>query len=405
MDSKDFIRTCADTIEAWLRKVARRISTGELSASGPFSFPTVLRAAETPHHFIAELCGATASRDPNKLRLERPTTIERVADATTYFNGEFASEDLSTGMLVNQFGNNWLSGLTLTTEIDSEMFRRKVNFDIPGTVLKCNPPIPLQILPTADWFGLQNVTVLRTEGVRLLFRTISTAICVRKQTDSGALQSWILQQFDSQLQNGCPVALNLFSASARDFGRELCSLADQNISESILDRFINSHGHHFQRALGYKGYLAQPRLEWTQRQPTDPHESIPDYMLRRSDGHWDILDLKRGVIRNKSIVRGLPARPRFIDYVNEMIAQLARYESYFERPENAELARRQLGVVVNKPRLFGIVGNFDSFDIKEVRLAMTPYKDNLVVMSYDDIVGLLRSSEAQLVNGRSSKTD
>jgi hypothetical protein len=79
--------------------------------------------------------------------------------------------------------------------------------------------------------------------------------------------------------------------------------------------------------------------------------------------------------------------------VTELVSQLSTYKRYFDRPKNAAWAKEHLGVQTSEPRLFGLIGNFDSFDNDEVALASDPYKDNVVVMSYAALIDLLRARQ------------
>lgn len=117
---------------------------------------------------------------------------------------------------------------------------------------------------------------------------------------------------------------------------------------------------------------------------------FPDYLLLHPDGYWDILDLKRAALGIRSIVLGFLSRPRFHHYVADMIAQLARYQQYFDCPENSKWALDNLGVQIRPPKLIGIVGNFDTFVSDEVDIALKQHRDNLAILSYSDLTNLLR---------------
>jgi hypothetical protein len=240
---------------------------------------------------------------------------------------------------------------------------------------------------------LNSLDIVRTDEIRVLFRTIETAICVQKTISCDELRTWIREKCEQSLIERRPIGLNLkYDASAEAFGRELASLADQDLTEPILDKFIQTHGAYFVQQLKYRAHLSQPKLKWVNPGPNDPSESIPDYLLQRGDGYWNVLDLKRAALKNRSIVRGIPSRPRFIDYVDELIAQLVRYEAYFSNPENAAWAEENLGVRTKDLKLIGLVGNYDTFVQEHVELAMQQYKENIAVMSYTDVVALLRKS-------------
>lgn len=396
MQASEFIRVAGETFDTWLRKLARWLADGTLEVvPDSYSFPRMLRVAETPDHFIAELCGAIRPRHPTNVRLQRPKQAERWPSATAFFNAGFNIAEAHQAMVIIHGSNNAFEDLTLATPYDKEVFLKKVNFPLSRpTVYGCVSDTPLGILPTADRLYLLNVNLVRTDDFRVLFRTILTAICVKKDVRPADLRTWIGSLFQESLKRRRVIGLNLGNdASAIEFGRQLASFSDQNVGEAILDRFIQTHGDQFENALNYRSHLSQPTLHWIARDANDPQQSIPDYLLQRHDGYWDILDLKRAALRFKSIVHGLPARPRFIAYVGEMIAQLVLYQRYFDNPINAKWAKDNLGVCVDKPTLVGLVGNYDTFIQEEVELAMKQYRDNLAILSYSDVINLLRAAD------------
>lgn len=395
MNAKEFTETVGDFFDRWLMSLANSLVMGTAwMSSDRYSFPKVLRVAETPHHFIAELCGAHKPIRPEKARLQRPTATEKFKSTAEFFNCGFK---FGEGAFKMSDGTQ-LQCMTLATGYDEEVYRRKIQFPLHDTINKSRySNTPLEVPPHVTKCLLSDVTIVRTDDVRVLYRTIHTAVCAAKTgIRPSELTQWLQAVCVKSFRDGRSFGLDLrYSPSSYSFGRELCSLLDQNVTEPILDSFIRSHGHYFKKALGYTDLLTQPSLPWVSRTDSDPIESIPDYLLKRPDGYWDILDLKRAALRYKSIVRGMPARPRFIDYVSEMIAQLVRYRTYFDAPANAQWAKVNLGVDIKHVKLVGVVGNYDTFDSHEVGLAMKQYSEDIVVMSYSDIINLLRASDSK----------
>jgi hypothetical protein len=360
LKSRDSIRITGDCFKDWLRRIARLLADRKLCATGPYSFPTLLRIAESPDHFIAELCGSSYPRHPTNVNLHRPRVSEHVRSATSYLNSGFDARDPELAQFVFQ-GENTMHRLTMATAYDKAAFERKLNWRLNDTVLMGSfSDVPIGVLPTANRILLSNIDIVRTDDIRVLYRTIATAICVQKAIAAEDLKNWIDHECHGSMRRRSPLGMNLrYEPSTEGFARELSSLADQNVTELVLDAFIQTHGDTFQAALNYCLHVSQPHLKWIRRSSHDPETSRPDYMLKRSDGFWDILDLKRGALRQQSIVQGIPSRPRFIAYVNEMIAQLVRYQSYFEISENAKWAAETYGIRVRDVRLIGVVGNYD----------------------------------------------
>jgi hypothetical protein len=174
----------------------------------------------------------------------------------------------------------------------------------------------------------------------------------------------------------------------------LLSLTDQDMAEGVLDRFIKTHNASFCSALGYKDALSQHSLKIIDNEGLEDRETlIPDYLMVKQDGTIDILDLKTAALKKhqNSLLKGGKARCRFKDYVGELIAQLYGYRRYFEIESNLKWFENNFGLKVHKPKLIGIVGNYDNFQREEIDLAMNQYKDDIVLYSYAELINFLRT--------------
>ncbi|MNR29951.1 hypothetical protein D3C85_1473720 [compost metagenome] len=105
-------------------------------------------------------------------------------------------------------------------------------------------------------------------------------------------------------------------------------------------------------------------------------------LVRRADGYYDIYDLKTAALAKKNITKGGRKRRRFIDYVEEGVAQLVNYEEYFSYPKNAEYAHKKYGVQCKEPKLVLIVGSWENSSIEEVQQARRRYP-NIEIIDYD----------------------
>ena len=111
----------------------------------------------------------------------------------------------------------------------------------------------------------------------------------------------------------------------------------------------------------------------------------PDLLIRRQDGFYDIYDLKTAVLDRTRITKGAKRRRRFIDYVEEGIAQLAHYRSYFTSERNAAHAFAKYGVRVSKPNLILVVGNYDNAKPRELEEASRKL-GGISIIDYDSLL-------------------
>lgn len=158
-----------------------------------------------------------------------------------------------------------------------------------------------------------------------------------------------------------------------------------NLRETTIGEFIKLHPEVVKDAFKTDHFVYEPYLDWLEHDGTCPDKAInPDLLVKRSDGYYDIYDLKTALLDKKSVTKASRNRRRFIDYVEEGISQLANYREYFEYPKNAALAKQKYGIEVNAPRLVLVVGSFENVDIDEVNQACRKYR-NVDVIDYDTV--------------------
>jgi len=391
MNFSSFVETTGDFFEGWFRSIAFELARGTLRALGPYSYPTNFRIGESAHHFVGELCGSTEIPEPELYRLNKPKRPERVEEISSFFNPGFSVPRAKAGIVNISATDSTITGMALCTPFDQEVFQKKISFPLASTQIRGpNATVPLVFAPMADRICFQSVDLVRADSFRIFFRTISTAIVVRKDLSKDGLLDWLSAKRGESLRNKMPLGINGYDSSSESFSRELASLADQDIDEPVIDAFIQSHAGYFARALGYKRALNQIRLLWADRCADDPKESVPDYLMQRADGYYDILDLKRALLPGRAVTRGEKPRIRFNAYVGELIGQLAGYQRYFTRQKNSNWAFTKHGVKLKDARLIGVVGNYDTFQREAVDVALEQYRDNIALLSYADVVALSR---------------
>src|SRR5207248_10770483 len=99
----------------------------------------------------------------------------------------------------------------------------------------------------------------------------------------------------------------------------------------------------------------------------------------------------------KSITKGTHKRRRFIDYVNEGIAQLNNYRDYFSYEMNRNHAFSKYKIKVQEPKLYLIVGSYDNVNDAEVREACRSHRDDLAIIDYDTLNSLFANGTNQSI--------
>ncbi|EPN4480375.1 Shedu anti-phage system protein SduA domain-containing protein [Klebsiella aerogenes] len=161
---------------------------------------------------------------------------------------------------------------------------------------------------------------------------------------------------------------------------------NDKIHETTIGDYLNEHSDILLNALSYKGIVYEPTLEWLEKTKDNPDSYInPDALLQRVDDYYDICDFKKGLTKRKSLTKGERRRRRFVDDVNEGLAQLDNYEEYFKFTQNAQHALDRFNVEVHMPRKILIIGNIENAKQDEVEQALRG-RANTLVVDYDSLV-------------------
>ena len=401
MESKEFIDITKKLFDDWLNVLNQNIANRKMNISGEYSFANLLRIAESPTQYICELCGSKYYKPGQTIEVEILGKMEKVSSTTSFFCINASGED-NQKAVINVSGDGCtFSNLLIATKGDLKLIKEKISLPIIPTTIKCvDAEIPIFINPNLNSLLFNDIELLETDEFRINYRLIRCAIVLNKTASKEELielfEGTITRQISILNMANQLIGLNTINSSTENFAAQLFSLSNQSIREPLIDRFIQKHTEEFAVALGYKKALSQKELKWIERKPAEPYISKPDYLLERSDGYCDILDLKTGAVKFKSITKSKEsgisgrARMRFVDYAAELIAQLKDYESYFGYDKNKEFAYGKYGIKISKPRLIGVIGNYNNFDRAEVERALNPYKEDIILLSYCDIANMLR---------------
>jgi hypothetical protein len=167
----------------------------------------------------------------------------------------------------------------------------------------------------------------------------------------------------------------------------------QSLHETTLGEFFKLHPDIVCRAFNTDKFHYEPYLQWVEHDGTCTDEAInPDLLVRRGDGFYDIYDLKTSLVNKGNVTKGGRKRRRFIDYVEEGVAQLANYREYFKYSGNALLAKEKYEVEVRSPNLILVVGSWENSNVQEVQQACRRYPD-VKIIDYDTLCHLFLGKE------------
>ncbi|WP_413190265.1 Shedu anti-phage system protein SduA domain-containing protein [Psychrobacter sp. AT9] len=165
------------------------------------------------------------------------------------------------------------------------------------------------------------------------------------------------------------------------------------IHETTIGEFLKLHPEIIKKAFKTEHFEYEPYLKWLEHDGTCDDTAInPDLLIKRSDGYYDIYDLKTAALAKKNITKGGRKRRRFIDYVEEGVAQLANYEEYFTYQKNSDFAKEKYGIEVKNPKLVLVVGSWENSSPEEVVQARRRYA-GIEIIDYDTFCQLFIGTE------------
>jgi hypothetical protein len=325
MDLKKFTDI---TYKAWIvyfrhiRSMAKR----GLVSGGITLFPNILILTETEQHFIAELVGAKPKFDDLEIKEHKEKSIER-------YLSQFDNKS-SDGLFRLDSNASGFRNLCFSQDVDFEVVQQRF------PVLKL---FSSRMKRTGGHGALftfgENFESAYIENCSLVNRLLSAyrvkhihhMIIIHKKL----LPSEYATLLKNIMYQGYITGVHTCSPNQEsDYilaGQFQNFYLFPNLHETTIGEFLNTHPEIIERGLSARSFIYEPYLPWIKK-PAGLEEDKainPDLLLQRTDGYFDICDLKTAALRKHDLTKGSRRRRRFIDYVEEGVAQLANYREYF----------------------------------------------------------------------------
>jgi hypothetical protein len=387
MFPNEFARQTAQFWFAYFEKIKAHADAGNLesSAGSKTYYPNLLICTETPDIFLAELIGI--QNDYRGLTLKR----RRQDSAELYVN----QLPLPAGRSVIQFSGegNLFRSLCLGHNVDrSALLERFPVVDLFPTSLVMEEQLDTgSAIQFGDGFvsaQIDNCVVINR--LKSIFRAKHILSLTMVSRDLSPAR---YRQFLTDMVAGTRVSAvhTVSPEKGKDYavtGQFQNLYLAPNLHETTIGEFLNRHPDILLRAFSARRCVYEPHLKWIERGGAMTETAInPDLLLERDGGSCDIYDLKTAALTKVSLTKGARNRRRFIDYVEEGIAQLANYEEYFSFPKNRLYAKERYQVMVENPQLRLVVGNFDNANQDEIIEASRKLR-NITVIDYDTLTQL-----------------
>lgn len=401
MRFKEFTEISRSILEKHFNLFSRSIAKGLYQfKDGIFLFPNIILFTETDDHFIFELFGSDT-----KFKGLR-TKNHKISSTISYLYQFETTQEGPTFHLNTKgvkFRNLWFS-----READLEYLRKRFiiqdeNYPSSKFIFEGGNGAVFSFGDQFESCFMKNCFIVnRFQEIFRVKYILQMAIINKNRTQKdylNELEEMIIDPLNDLLITCNGISNNLL------FGIHYCQdkfaeeyiLSSQfaniflipGLHETVIGDFLKTNPAFIKKALSFKDCMYGPEFQWIEGNPNKNEKSIiPDLMFERFDGRFDIGDLKTALLDKNQITKGGHKRRRFIDYVEEGIAQLANYEEYFKFEKNNEFARIHHNVMVTDPNLFLIVGNYENAKKEEIEEAARRLKPNFKIIDYDTLNAL-----------------
>jgi hypothetical protein len=335
-----------------------------------------------------ELVGSRPSFNPLIERVHKGSTIDE-------YLGQFTVRQQVPLMNISGRDVNLINMVLMHAGIEEELSRRFPNIldlltsrlalDVPGG----SEGAILLVKQGANYVAIENSVLVNKYKSAVRIRHISLLLVIAKGTKAFEYKAYLDREFLNRADVRAVRTVPGGSAEKLTMAGQFANLfLLHNLRETTLGDFLNTHPEIIRDALSAPDFIYEPYLEWQEGQVDGSEKAInPDLMIKRSDGFFDIYDLKRPLLERSTLTKGKRQRRRFIDYVEEGVAQLAHYQEYFMYERNRQYAYEKYGIEVSEPRSVLVVGNYENINQEQVDEACRRLK-SFELIDYDTMLQL-----------------
>ena len=391
MRFRDFVNVNLQEWNKYFELLFGNISCGVIRlGTGKLLIPNLALFTETDNHFIFELFGAASDYTGLKPFLQK-------SSSTTRYLGQFETQE-ETPIFAFAGRNIGISTLLLSREADLDAVKTRFGFvaDQWKTRLerKGGNGALFSFASTFQSCFINNCLIVNKHDEIYRLKYILHAVVVNKEHSREEYTDDLFNMLHKpQLTTNDLYGIHYVPKPTYEYlalsGQFTNIFLSPELRETRIGEFLDKHPLFIRRTFSCITYLYNKRFKWIEGNPNPNEKYIqPDLMLRRQDGFFDICDLKTAILNKQRITKGRHRRRRFIDYVEEGLAQLANYEEYFKFRRNVEWVWSKYKVKVNNPNLILVVGSYENASKAEINEATRRLKPNYQIIDYDTLNSL-----------------
>ena len=373
-----FVLEIKSILKDYLKHVSNLQAEGHLNSNGAsILYPNILIVTNCSGFYIAELVGATSKY--------RGLTVKKHKEKSIYrYLNQF--DDSEPDPLMHIEGGLELNFLCLAQDADFKAVEKRfpsIELYGPMLVRTGGKGSVLSFGPNFSYCAIENCILVNRLDNLYRCKNILAAYLFKNSITKPDLYTY----FGTKLKKKEIVGVHITQGKSEDQLTVAGQLQNMyllpKLRETTIGEFLKLHPEIIKKAFKTKHFEYEPYLQWLEHDGTCDDKAInPDLLVQREDGYYDIYDLKTAALTKKNVTKGGRKRRRFIDYVEEGVAQLVNYEEYFSYPKNVEHAQKKYGIRIKNPKLVLIVGNWENSSPEEVQQASRRYP-NIKIIDYD----------------------
>lgn len=387
MEFKDFTDITVRFWRKYLNEIAELHREGKVdSGGGKLLFPNIIMSTNCDGYYVAELVGATPAYVGLSEKKSKGQSIYR-------YLSQF-DDSVSKPLFVLDGHQASISRICLAHENDAVEVRKRfpiIDSYKSGLAMLGGVGSLFDFADTFEFVSIHNCLLVNQKNKVYRCKNILSLFIVRSAVTAKQLKDF----YSSVNSHGEVAVVHTVAASDEALavaGQFQNMYLSQGIHETTLGEFLKLHPDVIYKAFSCDSFLYEKSFKWIKsRFAMDEAEINPDLLVRRSDGFYDIYDLKTAAFSFKSLTSRKSSRRKFIEYVYDGIAQLHNYSEYFKVPENAQYALEVHGVRVSKPRLVLVVGSWENALPHEIEQASELHQD-VTIIDYDTFCQLYISA-------------
>lgn len=381
------------TLKFWddyFKKIRTAQAAGQLDAKGGFVlYPNILLVTNCGNYYITELMGASRVYSGLRLRVHKEKSIQRYIGQFDKF-----APDSKPFMTFDEYGGG-INSMLIGTEGDTQSVLDRFPFiELYKTNIK-NINKTGCLLGFSDNFiscSIRNSALINKSEQIIRVKNILTMYIFKK----GITTTQVLNEYNNFGRDNYVQGVHTVMSDSDERAIIASQLQNaylfQGLRETTIGEFIKLHPDIIKKAFKTDHFLYEPSFKWLEHDGSCQDSMInPDLLIRRSDGTYDIYDLKTSLLNKLTLTSTERRRRQFIHTVRDGIAQLGNYREYFSYPKNAKHAFEKYGVVISNPGLVLVVGNLDNYNATEVDQALRTMP-GIKVINYDTLCFMFRGT-------------